>query len=446
MATVKFRLKSTVKKDKHTIYLYLSYGRGNMFEVKSGFSIEPQDWQYKLGFPKQNDAENKVLHSDLKKLESFIHDSINSANSKGELIDKFWLERKIKECFNRVEKKDSEVLVNHIKHIIDNAHTRKVQGKKGLGLSESRVKGYKTFLTIILNYQKKQKKTIRLTEINSSFEENFKNWLLVDKAYKTNYAGKQIDNLKAVCNDAERLGISVHPYAKNLQSFSESESDRNIITLSFEEQELIANTVMPSASLENVKKWLLIGCSFGQRGNDLLNYSVENIRKEEDYYLVDVWQEKVYKWVTVPIMYESIANIVLNERPYKISSQKMNVYIKKVCQIAGIDNLTKGGVTNVIKVDEQTKIKRKVDGLYSKWELVTTHSFRRSFATNYYKWIPTPILMGITGHTRESDFLKYINKQADKDDNARLFVMYHKQMMESIKENSKNKENDHQNN
>jgi len=426
MATVKYRLKSSAKKDKHTIYLYLSYGRGNMFEVKSGFSIEPKEWQHKLGFPKQNDAENKVLHSDLKKLESFIHDSLNNANSKGELIDKFWLERKIKECFNRVVKTDTEVLVNHTQYIIDNAHTRKVKGRNGLGLSESRVKGYKTFLGIINKYQQKIGRTIRLTEISSQFVDDFTNWLLDEQIYSTNYAGKQIDNLKTVCIDAQRLDIAVHPYAKNIQSFSESDEDRNIVTLSFEELQKIADSVMPTESLENVKKWILIACTFGQRGKDLLNFSIQHCRKEEDYMLIDVWQSKLKIWVTVPVMSESIANIIMVDKPYKISLQKLNKYAKQVCRIAEIVTPTEGGI---IMVDEN-KVKRKISGIYPKWELITSHAYRRSFATNYYKKISTPILMAITGHSRESTFLKYINKQVDKDDNAKLFAMQWKQMMQ----------------
>jgi len=61
MATVKFRLKNSAKKDKQTIYLYLSYGRGKMYEVKSGFNIEVENWQEKKGFPKQTNHENKIL-------------------------------------------------------------------------------------------------------------------------------------------------------------------------------------------------------------------------------------------------------------------------------------------------------------------------------------------------------------------------------------------------
>jgi len=426
MATVKFRLKNTVKKDKHTIYLYLSYGRGNMFEVKSGFSIEPNHWQKKSGFPKQNDAENKMLHSDLKKLESFIHDSINSANSKGELIDKFWLERKIKECFNRVEKTDSEVLVNHLQSIIDSAHFRKVSGKNSLGLSESRVKGYKTFLGIVKEYQQVSRKTIRLTEINNLFLEDFKNWLLKSKRYSIGYAGKQIDNLKAVCNDAERMGVLIHPNAKNIDSFTESDEERYIVTLSFEEIKTVYNTPMPHKYLENAKNWMLFGFELGQRGDDLLNVTQKSMRYLDGLLTVDVHQKKTKKDVSVVIMKPEVIEILENNIPHKISLQKFNKYIKEVCKIAGLTDLIDG---YKLVVDE-SKQRRKVFGKYPKWELMASHSLRRSFSTNYYKQIATPVLMGITGHSRESDFLKYINKQVDKDDNAKLFALQYKQMMQ----------------
>ncbi|WP_375585928.1 hypothetical protein [Cyclobacterium xiamenense] len=53
---------------------------------------------------------------------------------------------------------------------------------------------------------------------------------------------------------------------------------------------------------------------------------------------------------------------------------------------------------------------RKIFGDFPKYDLITTHSCRRSFATNYHKIIPTPVLMEITGHSRESTFLAYIHK------------------------------------
>ena len=46
---------------------------------------------------------------------------------------------------------------------------------------------------------------------------------------------------------------------------------------------------------------------------------------------------------------------------------------------------------------------------------------RRSFASNYYGKIETPILMNITGHTKESTFLTYIGTQ-NKDTLADFFM------------------------
>lgn len=360
-------------------------------------------------------------------MEAFIHDSINTANSKGELIDKNWLERKIKECFNRVEKTDTDIFANHLQYIIDKASNRKVSGKKSLGLSESRIKGYKTFLGIIQEFQNQTRKTIRLTEISNQFVEEFKNWLLYDQVFADNYAGKQIDNLKAVCNDAIRLGLPTHPHAKHIVSFTESDDDRFIVTLTPEEINKIYETTMPNNYLENAKKWALIGFELGQRGKDLLIVSLNSIRYIDGLLMVDVHQKKTKKDVSIPVLDPKVINIIEQDMPHKISIQKLNKYLKDVCKLAGITDETEG--YKIVKL--VGKPKRKVFGKYPKYELMASQSFRRSFATNRYKHIATPVLMGITGHARESIFLKYINKQADKDDNARLYAMQWKQMKQA---------------
>ena len=44
-----------------------------------------------------------------------------------------------------------------------------------------------------------------------------------------------------------------------------------------------------------------------------------------------------------------------------------------------------------------------------KWEILSSHIGRRSFASNFYGKIPIPLLMEATGHSTEQMFLKYIN-------------------------------------
>jgi hypothetical protein len=53
---------------------------------------------------------------------------------------------------------------------------------------------------------------------------------------------------------------------------------------------------------------------------------------------------------------------------------------------------------------------RKKHGRFAKWELVISLIDRRSFATNHFGKIPTPIIMAATGHKSESLFLKYMGK------------------------------------
>jgi hypothetical protein len=58
---------------------------------------------------------------------------------------------------------------------------------------------------------------------------------------------------------------------------------------------------------------------------------------------------------------------------------------------------------------------------FKKHELITTHTARRSFATNaYLQNVPTISIMKITGHRTEKSFLKYI--KISQEDNANKLI------------------------
>ena len=420
MASLKFRIKSSTKKEV-SIYVRLSISRDRLLEVKSGFSIHPDSWSTSSNFPKQNSTTNKLIYKELKKLESFVFEAFNQAQATGEVLDRSWLETVVLDCFGRVPEKKGYDLKDHVQYIIDNAKTRKISGQNRVGLSTSRIKSYYTFKKNIEDFEKYFKSTIQLTDINAALVEKYKTWLLDKKGYSVNYAGKQLDNLRAVGKDAIRLNIPTNLYVHQIESFSETNENRHIVTLSPEELKKISETVMPSPYLTNAKKWLLLGCEIGQRASDLLSLTSSNLRYVDNHLFVDITQQKTHKNVTIPIASDEIRKMLENDFPSPISSQKLNKYIKMVCELAGINETLEGKI-----MDKDTN--RKVLGMYPKYELITSHSFRRSFATNYYKKIPTPILMTITGHGKETVFLKYINKQADKDENAKLFLKYYDQL------------------
>lgn len=450
MASIKFRLRSEANKNV-SIKVRVTLGRDKQdLEVSTGFTINPKDWNTpdkenpKKGdnYPKQNNPENKVIFKNLKKLESFLFESLNTDMGESVVIDTFWLDAKINECFKRVVKNDTGLLVSHIQYIIDNANTRKVKTSGGfkIGLSKSTIKNYTLFKNIFSEYQTKIKKQIQFVEVTKPFVDKFTNWLVNTKKYSTNYAGKQLEILKTVCIDAEKHEIPVTPYSKTIQHFRESDTDRYIQTLSFVELEQIKNvdlsnveklkefkasnpeltkgiSITPEA-LNNARNWVLIGCEIGQRGGDLLKITNENIRYKGTTIYIDIIQQKTDKSVTIGIIAPHVIDIIENSLPKEVPHQKLNDYVKVVCKLAGINEIVKGTKLN-------TETNRKELGMYAKHELITTHCFRRSFATNYYKKIPTAVLIGITGHSKESLFLTYINQREDKDSNADLFMKFY---------------------
>jgi integrase len=420
MASIKFRLRS--KADKNvSIKVRLILGRGKQdLELNTGFSINPKDWSESTDLPKQNSAENKVIFNNLKKLEAFLFKSLNIDMGESVVIDSFWLNVKINECFERVLKTDEGIITNYIQNIIDTADTRKVKVKGGYkhGLSLSRKNSYIATKNILKEFEAKIKKQIHFIDINQTLLDKFENWLLKTKIYAVNTASKHIANIKTVSIEAENKGIQVNSYAKQITIVSESEDDRYIQTLSFDELDEIRKAEIKSEALLNARKWLLIGCEIGQRGGDLLNITNDNIRYKGGNMYLDIVQQKTKKPVTIGIIAPHVIDIIENSFPYKITTQKLNDHIKKVCEIAKIDSMTEGKIFD-------SKTGRKILDKYEKHKLITTHSFRRSFCTNYYKKIPTPVLMGISGHSKESIFRVYINAPEDKDENADLFMKFY---------------------
>jgi len=94
--------------------------------------------------------------------------------------------------------------------------------------------------------------------------------------------------------------------------------------------------------------------------------------------------------------------------PKGLTNQDINKELKQIGKEAKINekvslSKTKGGL--------------RVDTISEKWKLITTHTARRSFATNMYlAGIPTISIMKITGHKTEVSFLKYI--KISQEDNA----------------------------
>ena len=310
---------------------------------------------------------------------------------------------------------DQGVLLTQISNYIKHAPLRRLKRSGSLGLSNNSIRNLKRFYDLIQEFESDFGQSIMLDTIDHMLVNAFKEWLLTEKEYSLNNAGLQLKLLKMICKEAERMSINVNPYTRHIESFTQKSKDRVLQTISFEEiKQIKALRDLPS-TLENARKWILIGLYIGQRVSDLLALKPSQLRFIENGVYIDINQQKTDKYVTVGVVDKEVIQILKQRFPYTISAQLFNRQIKQICQIAGIYEMVSG-----YKLCSKTR--RKKLETHPKYSLLSSHDLRRSFATNYFGKIETPILMQITGHSKESTFLSYIGTQVNKDTYADAFM------------------------
>lgn len=409
---IKYLLRS--KNNPANIYVLLSAGRKKEFMRKTGKVIDPKKWDAGKNLPKGKTDDIKNLIVDLEKLSTNIKEAFNKDEPAGIEISGDWLQSQIDLFNGKTASIDLDILSNYIQKYIDEAPYKQNQ-KKELGLSRGRVQNLKLFKSTILKYEADtlKGKSILIKDINLQFLEKYKMWMF-GKGYSTNYVGKNIANFRTICRDAGKNDIVISTQVKNFKGIAESREPEDITILDEDEQEEIKKAVLLREALINARKWLLLGCLIGQRAGDLLNITEKNIKEVAGVKIIELKQQKTGKLVAVPLLPEAL-EIVESGLPYKISLSRFNEYIKDVCQIAGIDKPTKA------RIKEKKGTPHKKD-IFPKWQVISSHVCRRSFATNFYGRIPTPILMNITAHGTERMFLLYIGKTTY--DNAFQMVEY----------------------
>ena len=422
MASINFLYRST--KDKSILNIRLLYrykGKDYVFGAKTKFEIEYKYWlghhfeikeNKKLGIKEvkiKNTKDVEILNrrlavsTELNKIENHVLKAFNSVNP--ESITKHWLISQIDYYYNP-PKENKEIpndLINYIDFYID---YRKNE------ITKSTLKKINVIKQLLIRFQAYRKSIIFIKDINDNFKNEFVNYCK-GELYAQNTIQRAFVFIKTFCKHARFLGIETHQQLDGIR-IERQKVDK--IYLTFEDLTKIENISKEKLtdSLDNAKDWLIISCYSGQRISDFMRFTKEQIRIENNKPLIEFTQKKTGKNMTVPLHPKVLE--ILNKRngsfPYKISDQKYNDFIKDVCELAEVNKPTKG--SKMIETKKGSKIFRKQSGIYKKWELVTSHIGRRSFATNFYTTIPTSLLINITGHSTESMFLNYIGK-SNKD-------------------------------
>jgi integrase len=307
------------------------------------------------------------------------------------------------------------LFVDYLEDFIANSSTKRVKGYGTVGLAHNTIRTYKSLYRITQAYELEKSQKLYLGAFDKNTAESFTRFLKIEKQYSDNYCGQLLKLLKIILRDAEKSGFAIHPYSNYIESFKQKSSDRIIHFLNPAEIKGLKGLERIPGEHEDSYKWLLIGLSIGQRISDLLSLKPGNIRKATNGLYIDIMQQKTKKAVTIGVADPLVIALLENEFPKALSQVAFNKQIKMICKSAGIDEVVRG-----FKNNPKTRRKEIIEA--PKYAFVTSHIMRRSFASNYYGKIETPLLMNITGHSKESTFLTYIGTHQNKDALADLFM------------------------
>lgn len=395
---------TTPKKTKRVtrIMVYVNWNDKEI-RVPAGRSVTPDKWDFK----------NKDVKGD-SILSGYLYGDQNTSGIKFKIIAGY-------EAF-RKENRNTEPTVDEMRAIVEQIlnptkdqktaptelisyfekHIRTLPGQFNTKLKTPISQHTVIKRQTTLNLLKEFRRSIPFSTLNADFFTDFQEYLRVKKNYATNTIGTHIKILKTVLylyNETYPAATPVH-IPKTFQSISEQ---TNTVFLSEEELQQIAALELPER-LNNVRDLFLIGCWTGLRYSDLALLQPGNIGTEN----ISITTHKTGRAVVIPILPE--LRTILNKYfidgvqtlPRPLSNQNMNEYLKEIMQQVPAFN------TAIFR--PRTRAKMQISTV-QKWEIITMHTARRTFATNmYFAGIPTASIMAVTGHKTEKQFFVYIRE------------------------------------
>ncbi len=287
------------------------------------------------------------------------------------------------------------------------------------------VNTYKQTISILKEYQAKKRKKVDFETIDLDFYFDFVKFL-EGKGYALNTIGKYIKTLKTFLNEANERDIT-NIKAHKSKHFKVLKEEIDAIYLDESELTEIYNLDLKDRpALERARDLFLVGCYTGLRFSDFTRIEPKHIRDG----FIQITQQKTGSPVVIPIhpivqeLMNKYEEVTFNGFPPAITNQKLNDYIKEIGK--KLDSLK-----NPVSVTT-TRGGREITKKVNKYELITTHTARRSFATNQFKnGVPSLTIMAITGHKTEKAFMKYIKVTPDQHANI-MRAIWNRQELKAV--------------
>ena len=395
-------------------------------------NIEPRYWNEKVQRARNTlkHLQAASLNDSLDTKEAKIRDAFRTFTDSNNRYPSVELFREIckKVLNNQVEEKSIDPvlvdLISYTNNYINEAESGKRQSSKGKPLAENTIKIFRTFVKNLMSFKETKKYDLGFVNMTLDFFEEFKAYLTFDRKYATNTVSKHIRILKSLINEARDEGLSTATFSgKRYQATSEE--TESIYLNPDELQHLFDLDLSNNSKLDKVRDLFLVGCWTGLRFSDFSSLSGKNFKDG----FIEIQTQKTSQKVVIPIHQKVVVimnkyqNLTANSLPPSLSNQKMNQYLKELGAIAQLNE--------IIQV-RYTKAGRRIEKSVPKHSLISTHTARRSFATNMYNMgIPTLSIMALTSHRTESSFMKYI-KVTPREHANKIKSFWHENHLELV--------------
>jgi integrase len=377
------------------LYVRYNYDRTRRTLISTGYNIKLEHWDEKRKWIKRACSHYEDIDSVLTKIISKLGEILTYAkeNSIEPTVDFVLLEleknREYEQRSNRVDMFDTLE-----RYIIEKAPS----------VSDDQIKDYKTLRKHLTNFKPYSSQPVTFRNLNLKFYNEFMDYLYY-KAEKpdgtigllTNSAGKVVRLLKGFVN--YQIAKGVIP-AIDMKNFKVVEEETDAVYLSEKELAVIYTLdLSDDKQLGKIRDVFIVGCFTGLRYSDLSTLSPEHIDLGNGN--INLKQRKVHKAVVIPMI--DYVPEILKKYNYdlpKIPSYIFNERVKELGQRAKL----KQKIEIVRK-----KGKNREKKVFEKWEMISSHTCRRSFCTNMYlSGFPAEELMRISGHKSPAAFMRYI--------------------------------------
>lgn len=401
---VRFAFKEAIKnleidkKKESLIFLHFSYG-GSRFKYSTGYKSCFVDWDFdkqRIKQTKSNIINAVEVNEFLSKIENVIKKEYSRLIAEQIIITNAVLKQFLDTYTNK------NIVIDNSKPITFFEFCEDFLELKSKEISPITKRSYKQTLLKVKNYGIENNEKITFNSFDKTFVLNFIEYLQ-DNDFSQNTISKHLKNLKTFLMEANQKRL-INNINFNIKDFSLTPEETTAIYLSEAElNKMLELDLSDKKHYELARDVFLIGCFTGQRVSDyngLTESSIKNINGR-DFFSINQKKTKAIVNCPITVKIRQIMDLRHNGMPpKKILEKDLNKYIKKIGEILKFNEkiecvYRKGG--------------KEIKKYIPKYELIHSHTARRSFCTNMYlKKMPMFDIMHFSGHKTEREFIKYI--------------------------------------